>query len=79
MSIKLYYTSVLNETRAKTFGDNELTAVLAEAEVLRKSGATHVCISSELSGSVGKAGVTAVENGKTPDGQDYTWMKRRTS
>lgn len=27
---------------------------------------------------VGKFGSDAVDNGKLPDGTDYTWMKRRT-
>lgn len=38
----------------------------------------HVSLCSENPNSIGKPGVAAVENGQTPDGLPYTWMKRRT-
>lgn len=61
---------------------NELNLAIAEAELLRKrrrDGADirHVTMSAEYDDMVGQIGVTAVKNGKTPDGQDYTWKKRR--
>lgn len=40
---------------------------------------SHVTMSTELSDMVGKAGVDAVVDGKTPDGVDYSWVKRRTT
>lgn len=60
----------------KKFKDIELSAALAFAEQQRKAGHSHVTISSELSNHVGKAGVTSVEEGKTPDGEDYEWSKQ---
>ena len=60
----------------KKFKDIELSAALVFAEQQRKAGHSHVTISSELSNHVGKAGVTSVEEGKTPDGEDYEWSKQ---
>lgn len=54
-----------------------LGPALRRVEDLRASGARHVCISSENAQSVGKPGVTSVEDGKMPDGSDYGWTKRR--
>ena len=82
MSIIVYYMSPDPGGQdlfpmAECFGDTELSQVLPRVEALRKMGKTHVCISSELSGSVGKPGVSSVEDGKTPDGHTYDWKKRR--
>lgn len=57
------------------FGSAELTQALAWAEDRRKQGHRHVSISTELEGSVGRPGVSAVEGGKTPDGEAYEWSK----
>lgn len=67
----------LQEPQCATYGSTELGPALKRVEQLRRAGHAHVCISSELDDSVGKAGVDAVVNGKTPDGIDYTWKKRR--
>lgn len=78
MSIAVFYFDATDSKPAvEMFADTSLLECLALAERLRKSGMRHVCISSELSSNIGKAGVTAVEGGKTPDGEDYTWVKRR--
>lgn len=78
MSIAVFYFDANVGTPAvEMFADTSLLECLALAERLRKSGMRHVCISSELSSNIGKAGVTAVEGGKTPDGENYTWVKRR--
>jgi hypothetical protein len=45
------------------------------AEWFRKNGHSHVSISYENENLVGKPGVAAVENGKTPDGEAYEWSK----
>ena len=59
-----------------SFTDKQLSLALAECERLRQCpGVSHVTLSSELSDMVGKAGVTAVVDGKTPDGQVYDWSK----
>ena len=57
------------------FGSQELTQALACAEDRRKQGHSHVSISTELEGSVGRPGVAAVEGGRTPDGEVYEWSK----
>jgi hypothetical protein len=57
------------------FGSKELTQALACAEERRKQGRHHVSISTELDDHVGRAGVAAVEAGRTPDGQAYEWSK----
>ncbi len=63
---------------AEYFENEELLPALARAEQLRKAGATYVCIApAENSDHIGKPGVSAVENGKTPDGESYDWRKRR--
>jgi hypothetical protein len=66
------------EAHHKPFTDLELTEALTFANALRRRfDIRHVTISSESANSVGEAGVTSVEDGKTPDGHDYTWRKRR--
>lgn len=58
------------------FKENEILLALSKCNELRKRpDVCHVTISSELQSSVGKAGVDAVVDGKTPDGVDYTWSK----
>lgn len=57
------------------FGSAELTQALACAEERRRAGHRHVSISTELDGSVGRPGVSAVEGGRTPDGEAYEWSK----
>lgn len=57
------------------FSSKELTQALAWAEDRRKAGHRHVSISTELDESVGKPGVSAVEGGRTPDGEAYEWSK----
>ena len=85
MSIVVYYLTIAADLggpvmvpRAETFGMTEMTAALNRMQVLRNmQGISHVGMVIENPDSVGKPGVSAVENGKTPDGHDYTWKKRR--
>ena len=61
---------------ARHFEMNEMSAALAFMESLRKEGlAQFITMVSQNSNSVGKAGVAAVVDGKTPDGVDYEWSK----
>ena len=61
------------------FSDIQLTDALALCHRKRQEPhVSHVCISSQSDLQVGKMGVDAVEDGKTPDGEAYTWMKRRS-
>lgn len=81
MSIVVYWlehaagqTALANHS---TFTDQELSTALNYCEKLRKRGTdvSHVTMCSELSDMVGKAGVDAVQGGKTPSGDDYDWSK----
>lgn len=51
---------------------------LDEAMKFSKELNCFVTISGNGMEIVGKFGADAVNNGKLPDGHDYTWMKRRT-
>jgi hypothetical protein len=57
------------------FSSQSLTQALACAEERRRQGHRHVSISTELDDHVGKPGVSAVEGGRTPDGEAYEWSK----
>ena len=78
MGIVVYWLEGEGEGAApvcQLFGSKELTQALAWAEDRRKAGHRHVSISTELDESVGRPGVSAVEGGKTPDGEAYEWSK----
>ncbi len=66
-----------SQAKHTAFTDHELSAALKHCETLRSRGATvsHVTLCSEQSNMVGKAGVDAIEGGKTPSGEDYDWSK----
>lgn len=75
---KVYYTSTNNDSaHAMTFNRDQMTEALGAAQSLRNNGYTFVTIVCENSDQVGKMGVSAVENGRLPDGTDYNWRKRR--
>jgi len=78
MAIVVYWLEHAGDggpARCEEFSSEQLMQALARAEALRKLGHAHVCISTELDDHVGRAGVAAVEQGKTPDGQAYEWSK----
>ncbi len=65
-----------DESRSKKFETNEMLKALEYMNGLRATPfITHVTMCSEMPGSVGKPGVDSVVDGKTPDGQPYTWSK----
>jgi hypothetical protein len=59
--------------------ESDLVLALQFMEKLRKKpqfyGSIAMC--SENMDSVGKSGVDSVKDGKTPDGVEYSWVKRR--
>ena len=58
------------------FRDDEMGSALKQCEELRKRcDISHVTLSTELSGLVGKPGVDSVVDGRTPDGLPYDWSK----
>ena len=63
------------DARCQTFADDDLQAALDCVEARRRAGMAHVSLSTDFSPHVGKPGVAAVEDGKTPDGQAYEWSK----
>jgi hypothetical protein len=65
--------------RFHLFRDDQLMDALAfMGEKRTEVGASHVCMVSEPEGMVGtKDAGGSVENGRLPDGTDYTWKKRR--
>jgi hypothetical protein len=77
MSIIVFWiVDTPTESDYRSFFDNQLTDALKFAEVKRKEGFHHVTLSSEMTGSVGKPGVTSIEDGRTPDGEAYGWSKQ---
>ncbi|UUC92406.1 MULTISPECIES: hypothetical protein [Comamonas] len=64
------------QPQCRAFSDAQMGEALALCQQLRKDERNaHVVISSELRDMVGPVGVSAVEDGKTPDGFDYQWSK----
>lgn len=54
-----------------------LNKVLKITEDLRKAGNTFVTMVSEDPNQVGKPGVDEITEGILPDGEEYSWRKRR--
>ena len=73
---KVYWTDFKNTPQG--IYTNTLQGALRISEEKRREGFTFVTMVSENPNSVGKPGVDNVAAGKLPDGEDYTWMKRRT-
>lgn len=55
-----------------------LDEALKWANELRDNGNRFVTIASENPDSIGLSGVDSVENGLLPNGEAYTWKKRRS-
>ena len=72
---KVYVTTPAGEVLGTEFVS--MTVALSYAEVARKTHCRFVTMVSENPNQVGQMGVDSVENGKLPDGSDYTWKKRR--
>ena len=53
----------------------DMSEALAQTSIRRSEGNTFVTMVSENPQSVGKPGVAAIVDGKTPDGHDYEWSK----
>ncbi len=72
---KVYWTNHSGESCGEVFEDMALA--LKHTQQLRNDGCRFVSMVSESTNQVGKMGVDAVVDGKLPDGNDYTWKKRR--
>ena len=70
---KIYWTTANDEACAQN--EALLTKALELVKAKREAGCSFVTMVAEDPNQVGKPGVDAVENGKTPDGQVYEWSK----
>jgi hypothetical protein len=75
MSIIVFWLESTGDAGHQAFEASQLLDALKFSEERRREGRRHVCISSELEQSVGKSGVTAVEQGHLPDGHRYDFDK----
>ena len=77
MGIVVFWLSA-DQPHHTRFTDRQLTEALAFCQHQRRQpGVTHVTICTDDPNSVGQPGVDAVKDGRTPDGEPYTWVKRR--
>lgn len=70
---KIYGTDSNKQIHAQETAD--LVDALRISRELRDTGYTFVTMASENPQSVGKQGVDAIVDGKTPDGHNYDWSK----
>ena len=70
---KIYWTDADNQACAQD--EPVLTRALDIVKAQRDAGHAFVTMVAEDPQHVGKPGVDAVVDGKTPDGQDYEWSK----
>lgn len=75
MSIVVYWLETPGTPAMQTFDPGQLMPALQFCEEKRKAGKRHVSLSSELTESVGRAGVSTVEARLLPDGSPYDWTK----
>ncbi len=73
ITFKVYWTDHLGNPNAQD--ESDVSAALALVETKRRDGMAFVTMVSHNPDHVGKPGVDAVENGKTPDGHVYDWSK----
>ena len=70
---KIYWTAA--DSGACSLDEESLTKALEIVKSKRDAGHSFVTMVAEDPSHVGKPGVDAVVDGKTPDGQDYDWSK----
>lgn len=70
---KIYWTAADNQPCSKD--EPQLTRALEIVKAMRDAGYSFVTMVAEDPQHVGKPGVDAVVDGKTPDGEDYEWSK----
>jgi len=63
-------------TRSRHFYSENMTLALKLMDELRKNSEnSYVSMASQNSSSIGKTGVSSVEDGKLPSGEEYDWSK----
>jgi hypothetical protein len=70
---KIYWTAA--DSEACSQDEESLTKALEIVKARRDDGYSFVTMVAEDPSQVGKPGVDAVVDGKTPDGHDYEWSK----
>jgi hypothetical protein len=70
---KIYWTEA--DDTACSLNEAQLTQALEIVKQKREAGHSFVTMVAEDPRQVGKPGVDAVVDGKTPDGHDYEWSK----
>jgi hypothetical protein len=70
---KIYWTA--SDNQACSQDEEQLTLALEIVKQKREAGHGFVTMVAEDPRHVGKPGVDAVVDGKTPDGQNYNWSK----
>lgn len=70
---KIYWSAADNQAFSQD--ESALTRALAVVKEKRDAGFSFVTMVAEDPQHVGKPGVDAVVDGKTPDGHDYEWSK----
>jgi len=72
---RVYWTDDTNTPQG--IYTSTLNGALRITEEKRRAGCTFVTMVSEDPNSIGKPGVDSVEDGVLPNGELYTWKKRR--
>lgn len=70
----IYWT--MTDGKPASAKHTDLNAALRHAELYRRQGMGFVTMCSENVNQVGKGGVDEVKDGKTPNGEAYTWSKQ---
>lgn len=73
--IVIYYLDENGKPAGNNFEDKNFGLAMVHIRTLREQGFKHVVMSNEPSDMVGQVGVSAVEDGKTPQGEVYDWSK----
>lgn len=74
---KIYWTS--EDGAAKSEEYLEMVEALTRANHMRTLGMAYVAMVGENPNQVGRMGCDSVVDGKLPNGEAYTWKKRRNS
>ena len=73
---KVYWTDY-DSGQIQEYQTSEMVVALNKSNIMRQEGHRFVVMAVENTDMVGSFGVQAVVDGKLPNGDDYTWKKRR--
>lgn len=73
---KVYWTDC-DSGQIREYQTDNMVAALNMSNTMRQEGHRFVVMAVENTDMVGSFGVQAVIDGKLPNGDDYTWKKRR--